>query len=94
MLTMDYEITTILSINANSTNILRRLYEHTQVQVSKYSVEYFCHKIVVISKGHFILRKSSDEKHHRRYWASIAYIFQIIDEQVKSFFMKSKNSEN
>lgn len=75
----------ILGSSSDPAQTLRNLYQAFKTTHSRHSIQFFCHKIGINSRGHLSLMMSGSRPIKPKYWHSICDAFKLNEHQSKKF---------
>ncbi|RYE38046.1 MAG: hypothetical protein EOP48_27715 [Sphingobacteriales bacterium] len=83
----------ILQNSTSAPYVLRKFYEAFKAYDKKYSMQYFCLKTGMSSKGHFCLMMSGKRPISERYWQTLCEAFKLTDLQTEKFLELLNDSQ-
>lgn len=93
MYLLSASINEILQNSDSAPCTLRKMYEAFKAHDKKYSMQYFCRKTGMSSKGHFSYMLSGKRPVSERYRQNLCDAFNLTDEQADRFLEILNESE-
>ncbi|RYZ79052.1 MAG: hypothetical protein EOP04_28490 [Proteobacteria bacterium] len=93
MYLLSASVSLILQNSVSAPYMLRKLYEVFKSHDKKYSMQYFCRKIGIASKGNFSDILAGKRPIAEHYWAKLCCAFKLTEPQAETFFEVLKNAK-
>ncbi|RYZ89019.1 MAG: hypothetical protein EOP04_07945 [Proteobacteria bacterium] len=84
MYLLSASISHILENSDTAPNALRDMYEAFKAHNKKYSMQYFCRKIGISSKGYFSFMLNGKRPIAKHFWQKLCDAFKLSEPQSKS----------